>query len=675
MFVVTTPGVLVQPWHVAAWVRFNLDHYGTVGHFGHTIRNHWAHAWAMAEYLTLVLPSHYMAASVVVSAMAVVGAAVLVRRDWRAAAVVVPFVVLYVGYFAQQVVMLVRNLLVLAPALAVLSAVGWAAVGRAARSRGDWRPGCAPAAKWRAARSGGDGPSAHTTAGVTRAAQSSGDSPRPHASAAVTRTSRGVGTRLRLFAPAAVGIALAAVVVIGGRWQWRAAGDMSIRRSRAWQAAAAGDYLKRHPAWRVWPSDGVAAAVGLPTVPADAGTRDVVATFAQEDGDLWRWPANVPGLTLATFGADACNFDYYPNWMDDRLVVMDLAAARRVPVGQVERAVRRHDLAGAGHGPLLAYLNGGGTAAVADHGVTIRAVAGTPYPCNGDVAVPQPDNLTIQADNHAVAFEIEGLDPGRRYELGWSWWDWNGGHRVSSAWVSWGGAVVADGIAPDATRSAALLGPTAVPAWPLATDPVPHPRDWWWPPRPLWTGPVVPPRWAALPAAAITDGRCRDHVPAGGGAGRGGERAVGVPATVTRRRPMPGYVPAGGGPDVVATEVWASRRRRRHSVIAATTTGRAVPDHVPVGGGNGRGGGGGMGVPAMAMTRRRDSAGGQYGGGLCRTDAWPEGGAGRDGHGYVGVPAAAVRRRHSAGAAAPTGRPCRITFRRAAGPNGVVTGV
>ncbi len=455
VFVLTTPGAVLQPWNFAAWIRFNRDHYGTVGHFGHTILNPVAHLLAMSEYLTLALPSHWTAASVTVSLWAVVGGAVMVRRDWRVALVLLPFPVLYVGYFSQQIVMVVRNLLVLAPALAVLAAVGanavWDAAGRAQA------PG-------------------------------------------VRRTRRGAF-------PLAVIVIV--VVVADAAWQWHAAAPMGERRTAAAQVAAARGYLRADPSLRVFPSDGAAAALGLPTIPT-AGTRDVVLAFAQEDGDMWRWPANVPGLTLATFGAFACNFDYYPNWMDDRLVLMDVAAARRVPVAQVERAVRRHDVAAvAPPGDLLAYLDCGGAAAVAGGRVTIRSVDGVSVGCQGDVAVPQPDALTIQADDHQVTFEITGLRPGQPYTLGWSWWDWNRGHRRDSVWVAWGGATVTDGVVPDPARTAELLGPTVVPPWPLVTAPVPHPRSNLWPPRPLYWRPIAAPRWAPLPPAAYRDGRCR----------------------------------------------------------------------------------------------------------------------------------------------------------------------
>ncbi len=455
-FVLTTPGAVLQPWNFAAWVRFNRDHYGTVGHFGHTILNHVAHLWAMVEYLLLTLPSHWPPASVAVSALAAVGAVGLARRDWRLAVVVLPFPALYVGYFSQQIVMLVRNLLVLAPVGAVLAGVGTTVIADAVRRRG--APGVRPGLRW------------------------------------------------------AVAVPLVAVVVGDAAWEFDAAGHMAERRTVAWQAAAARDYLARHPDLRVFPSDGAAAAVGLPTIPA-AGTRDVVLSFAHEDGDMWRWPANVPGLTVTTFGAFACNFDCYPNWMDDRLVLMDVAAARRVPVGQVERAVRRHDVVAQPPvpGTLLAYLNCGGAAAVTGGGVTIRAVGGTAYPCAGDVAVPQPDVLTIQADDHQVPFEVTGLDPRAAYLVGWSWWDWNRGHRRDSVWAAWGAATVTDATPPDPRHTVQLLGPTTVPSWPLVTAPIPHPLGDAWPPRPIWRRgiPIAPPRWATLPPAAYRDGRCR----------------------------------------------------------------------------------------------------------------------------------------------------------------------
>ena len=482
VFVLTTPGAVLQPWNFAAWVRFNRDHYGTIGHFGHTILNPVAHAVAMVEYLVLVLPSHWTAPSIGVSVLAVIGTAALCRRDWRLALLLLPFPVLYVGYFSQQIVMIVRNLLVLAPLLAVLAAVGATAVWDVVRRRG--------------------APDVHP--GLRRVA----------AFVAIT--------------------SVVLLVATDAGWQWHAAGHMAERRTVAAQVAAARTYLAAHPSWRVFPSDGAAAALHLPAVPATPGTRDVVLAFAQEDGDMWKWPANVPGLTLATFGPFACNFDYYPNWMDDRLVLMDVAQARRVPVAQVERAVRRHDVLPTAPSPgtLLAYLDAGGTASVTGGGVTIRSLDGTAVGCQGDVAVPQPDALTIQADNHQVSFDVTGLDPARPYTLGWSWWDWNRAHRRTSVWAAWGGATVTDGAVPDPTRTVQLLGPTVVPPWPLLTAPVDRPLSRWWPPHPMYRRgiPIAGPRWVTLPPAAYRDGRCR---------------------VVFRRE---------SGPDVVVNGLWVFRR-------------------------------------------------------------------------------------------------------------------
>jgi hypothetical protein len=547
-FIVTTPGVVLQPWNFAAWVQFNRDHYGTIGHFGHTILNHRAHALAMLEYLSLALPSRWTIAALPVSLLAIVGAVALCRRDRRAAAVLLPFPVLYVGYFSQQIVMIVRNLLVLAPVLAVLAAVGATTAWDAARRIGapDARP--LPSTPATDDRPEGD----REVAKARRQTRRRGDVRRPAGVppaescatpvahprffffivcfASVFAPSR---LRGRLSSPrrlptelasvsmdahpwlrragmALVASILAVVVAADAAWEWSAGGHMADRRSPAYQAAAAAEYLARHPSLRVFPSDGAAAALHLPTVPT-AGTRDVVLAFAQEDGDMWRWPANVPGLTLATFGPFACNFDYYPNWMDNRLVLMDVAQARRVPVAQVERAVRRHDVLQLAPcaGDLLAYLDCGGTPSVTDHGITLRALNGVAVGCQGDVAVPQPDALTIQADNHQVAFEITGLNPGSAYLVGWSWWDWNRGHRHDSVWAAWDGATVTDGAPPDPARTAQLLGPTVVPPWPLVSAPTPHDLSALWPPRPLWWRPIAAPRWAALPAAACRSGSCR----------------------------------------------------------------------------------------------------------------------------------------------------------------------
>ena len=286
VFLLTTPGAVLQPWNFVAWLQYNRFHYGQAGHFGHTIRSHAGHLWAMLQYLSQVLFSPSPIVSGTVSCLCAIGAIRLLKNDRRIAAVLLAFPVLYVGYFSTQIVMIVRNLLVLLPFLAVLAAVGvdtlFDGLGRA---RGAWR-----------------------AIGVW-------------------------------------GLSAALTAEIAGSLLWlsNAAESIQSQRTEPAQLAAAREYLNFHPDMAVYPTERVAAGLGWPLVPKSTGGQIVVLSFAREDGDTQRWPANIRGFSIATFGPREVNFDYYPDWAVDRLVLIDLANARKAPVAQIERAVARYD--------------------------------------------------------------------------------------------------------------------------------------------------------------------------------------------------------------------------------------------------------------------------------------------------------------------------------------------
>jgi hypothetical protein len=477
VFFVTTPGALAQPWNFIAWVQFDRLHYGTDGHFGHTIRNHAAMAIAMGEYLSLKLFSTVPGIAIALTVLAGIGAIALSIRSWKIALVILPFPVLYFGYFSQQIVLLVRNLLVLAPIMAALSAVGVVAITDLTSRRG----------------------------GLV-----------------------GRGLSWAIF------VALASAVVWNAVRVEYASESMQTRRAADWQLAQLKSYAGHHPELRIFPSETVATATGWPLVPPPKpGTRDVAASFAMEDGDPWLWPANVPDLTLATFGARCVDFDSYPNWEDNRIVLLEIAQARRVPVGHIERIVRRRDLSNAvPDQTLLAYMGCGSAPQVDGNGIRIVAIHGTGYPCQFDVAVPQPDARAILADNNFVAYEITGLDPNKAYSIGWSWWDWNTGHRVESTWAVAGAGPLSSDPSAEWFR---LCEPTRLPAWPLIVNPTKHRLS------PIWPPPYTP-----RPGVAA-------HA----------DYSVPLPPSAYRDGQFRFVVKKESGPDVVLTGLWITTDSRR----------------------------------------------------------------------------------------------------------------
>ena len=104
---------------------------------------------------------------------------------------------------------------------------------------------------------------------------------------------------------------------------------------------------------------------------------------------------------------------------------------------------------------LAGYLDCGiEGASGTDDGVRIREVAGAPfaYGAGADVTDAWYDDIAF--DGAAVVFEVEGLAEGKRYQLGFSWWDHNNSARIQAVTLRAG-----DG------QSRQLLPPTLLPAW------------------------------------------------------------------------------------------------------------------------------------------------------------------------------------------------------------------
>jgi HEAT repeat protein/type 1 glutamine amidotransferase len=78
----------------------------------------------------------------------------------------------------------------------------------------------------------------------------------------------------------------------------------------------------------------------------------------------------------------------------------------------------------------LAYLDcGSESQAVGKEGVRLRVVAGKPW-----TFAAQPEG-TVVFDASEVVIEATGLKPGRAYQLGFTWWDYDGNGREQSVWI------------------------------------------------------------------------------------------------------------------------------------------------------------------------------------------------------------------------------------------------
>lgn len=294
-YLVITPGTVLQYRQFLRDVRVEITHYHTGHPGGHSISPGLPHLRAELDYLGLVAFSHYPIIAGIFFALALVGAAWVVHRDRWMALALLPFAVIYPLYMGSQSVMLVRNLLVVVPFLAILAARG-AGVCRAAAARWRW--------------------------GVDLDGAASG--PRPRAGNAGS---------------AAVIGAVGALLAVDAAWL--VAACRSIREGNEPERELL-EYLSRRGASPCVLTPSLRSALAEKTsalppsiVPAGSDAARWIAFRASEVPDRTAWVANRRDYTIRWFGPHEVNFNYYPSWIGrDRILLMRLedAAPLEVPV-------------------------------------------------------------------------------------------------------------------------------------------------------------------------------------------------------------------------------------------------------------------------------------------------------------------------------------------------------
>jgi hypothetical protein len=259
-FLLTTPGVIYQPFFFIRSVYGVFTLYST-SHGGHTVLSRAEHVRLIFTYLALFAMSKYRFIAATIFGLSIAGAVGLWReRRWKAIPLL-GFAALYLAYFSYQHVMVVRNLQVIIPILAVLAAVGW-----------NWISSKMPS----------------TAARLV----------------------------LDVVLVTAVGFSLA--------WQVSAAQGIANRRNIDHSAALA-SYLSTDAGRqsfvtpRVSSKFGEAAPVGVPLDQARYVVYD-----SDEVQDWTTKLANVPGRYRLISSIYDCNFDYYPDWIgDERILAVD----------------------------------------------------------------------------------------------------------------------------------------------------------------------------------------------------------------------------------------------------------------------------------------------------------------------------------------------------------------
>jgi 4-amino-4-deoxy-L-arabinose transferase-like glycosyltransferase len=255
-FVATTPGALVEPTKFMHDIVYEAQHYST-GHEGYSVSPFVVHGVLMVQYLALNAFSMYWPLALAFFAFAIVGKVFVIREDPRFAWLLVFVPVLYFVFVSTQRVMLVRNLLMLLPCLAVLAAYGVSEILRRIR---------------------------------------------------LPRVRAALATAVTL----AVGINLASIV---------SASNTVFNKESLQHVEYIAAYLAKHKDKKVFISQIVRSQLDAATPPLRptnvTESRDEAERFLIHTRDAFdrkKWPGNRFGRWHVVSGPRDINFDYYPTW-------------------------------------------------------------------------------------------------------------------------------------------------------------------------------------------------------------------------------------------------------------------------------------------------------------------------------------------------------------------------
>jgi len=274
-FLVVTPGALLQPVRFWRDVAFEHFHYSEAGHYGFGVDAGLEHLTLMLRWIGTDLGSPYAPWALLVTFLALIGAVSSWRRDRLEAALVLLVPVAWVLFFATQKVLFVRNLLPLAPFLALLAARG------------------------------------------------------------VSFLSQSLPDRARAL-PAALSVC---ILVVNGAWLHEASESILARKTSSqdlpaellgWLESELGDrtvFLSEPLARELHTKLGGSLPEGC-VVSTDTSTD--LAAFRPAEVALNAFPgdpagtlqSNLPGCLVASFGPQEVNWEWYTTWREPRIVVI-----------------------------------------------------------------------------------------------------------------------------------------------------------------------------------------------------------------------------------------------------------------------------------------------------------------------------------------------------------------
>jgi hypothetical protein len=265
-YLFTTPGTLLHPTFFYRGFCFEVYHY-SIGHYGYTVEAGMDHLLRNLRYLCESLFSHYPALSLFSILLSLLGIFALFKDSPSLAIFLLCFPLVYLPYLGMQKVMFVRNLLVLAPFLAIFAARGAAFL---------WM-----ILTWRFSR----------------------------------------------FVLAA---AVASLLIVNATWLFYAAQTIQDRGTDRF-ISELNEYISSHSGTRFYVSPKVRTELenliksSLSNITFDTNEKVDRALFYPEEvmEHLGKWPSNRPGLTVACFGPWEVNFEYYTTWEEPRIVLVN----------------------------------------------------------------------------------------------------------------------------------------------------------------------------------------------------------------------------------------------------------------------------------------------------------------------------------------------------------------
>jgi hypothetical protein len=281
-FVLLTPGSVLEPVKFFQDLKFERLHYLQHGHYGFTVQTGMQHYLLMLRYLATELFSTWWPISLAVVALIGLGSWKRLREDPRRLAIFLLFPLVYLVYFGLTRVLFVRNLLVLAPYLALLAADGATLLVESLRGT-----------RWR----------------------------RP-------------ALALLVAMPVVNGVQLVRAARTLPEPSVREAAEQGVPSRQDDLARELAGWMEARPELRVLASPRVAAALERSGAgPLRGLTRDASqaveawAVFSGE-GPAWGgWKSNVPGAFLAEFGPQDVNYPWYTSWPSARLLVLTPGSA------------------------------------------------------------------------------------------------------------------------------------------------------------------------------------------------------------------------------------------------------------------------------------------------------------------------------------------------------------